>query len=47
MIWFSNLLTLNVPDEGYYRKVSFALILIPTFLLGVKMTNECSVGRRL
>jgi len=25
IIWFSNLLTMSVPDEGYYRNVSCAL----------------------
>ena len=31
-IWFSNLLTLNEPNEGYFRNVLCALNLISTFL---------------
>ena len=33
IIWFSNLSTLSVPDEGYSRNASCALNLIYTFLL--------------
>ena len=33
IIWFSNISTLIVPDEGYSRNVSCTLILISTFLL--------------
>jgi len=33
IIWFSNILALSVPDEGYSRNAWCALNLISTFLL--------------
>ena len=35
VIWLSNSLALSVPDESYFRYVSWALHLISTFLLKV------------
>ena len=37
IIWFSNLLILSVPDEGYSRNASCALNLISTFLLHAQL----------
>ena len=31
IIWLSNILALNIPDEGYSRNASYALNLISTF----------------
>ena len=33
LIWLSNLMTMNVPDQGYSRNMSCALSFISTFLL--------------
>ena len=37
MFWYFNLLTLSVPDEGYSRNESFALNLVSTFLLCLRL----------
>ena len=39
-IWLSNLSTLSVPDEGYYRNVSCELYLISTFLFVLYIFRE-------
>jgi len=39
IIWLSNILTLSVPDAGYSRNVSCALILISTFLFHSILTS--------
>ena len=33
LFWFSNILTISVPDEGYSRNTSCAINLLSTFLL--------------
>ena len=33
IIWFSNILALSVPEEGYYRNMSCTLTLVSMFLL--------------
>jgi len=43
--WFSNMLTLSVPHEGYSRNASFALNLISTFLLLVSIWSIATYHR--